>query len=59
MTTTNYAVAPASTSRSGSRQRSLPAGVADRLGYSRKHVNEIVNGRAPSLPTLPRAYSGW
>lgn len=48
MTTTNYAVAPGEYLEEWIEDNGLSQqDAAERLGYSRKHVNEIVNGRAP------------
>ncbi|KQO81478.1 HigA family addiction module antidote protein [Frigoribacterium sp. Leaf263] len=48
MTTTNYAVAPGEYLEEWIEDNGLSQQlVADRLGCSRKHVNEIVNGRTP------------
>lgn len=47
MTTTNYAVAPGEYLEEWIEDQGLSQQhVADRLGVSRKHVNEMVNGRA-------------
>jgi addiction module HigA family antidote len=48
MTETNYAVAPGEYLEEWIDDRDLSRQhVADLLGFSRKQVNEIVNGRAP------------
>jgi HTH-type transcriptional regulator/antitoxin HigA len=48
MTTTNYAVAPGEFLEEWIDEHDLSQQqVADLLGYSRKQVNELVNGRAP------------
>lgn len=48
MTTTNYAVAPGEYLEEWIEEQGLSQQhVADRLGCSRKQVNEIINGRAP------------
>ncbi|GMA33493.1 helix-turn-helix transcriptional regulator [Litorihabitans aurantiacus] len=51
MSTTNYAVAPGAYLEEWLEDEGLSQGqAAAMLGYSRKQVNEIVNGRAPITP---------